>query len=237
MERNRQTPILRIASYNVRKARGLDQRRDPERIVAVIKSLGAQIVVLQEADRRLGERPAALSARLIEAETDFRVVPVACNAASLGWHGNAVLLHRSLTARSVSRIVLPGLEPRGAVRVEIEGGLTVVATHLGLLRHSRRRQLATIADALSDTPRSVIAGDFNEWRSDRGFEPLAARYAMLSPGRSFHAARPVAALDRLAHTRDLVVTRAGVDVSGLARRASDHLPIWADLAFQAEMRA
>ena len=52
--------ILRIASYNIRKARGLDQRRAPERIIEVINMLGADVIALQEADLRLGPRPAAL---------------------------------------------------------------------------------------------------------------------------------------------------------------------------------
>ena len=223
------TPALRIASYNIRKTRGLDQRRDPGRIVSVINSLDADVVALQEADRRLGERPAALSRELIEAETDFRVVPVAANDASLGWHGNAVLVRGEVEARSVVRVELPGLEPRGAVRVDLQNGLTVVATHLGLLRRSRRLQLETITDAIDDASHAVIAGDFNEWRMDRGLEALSDRFDVLAPGHSFHASRPVAALDRFAHSRKVGIYQAGVDQSRLARRASDHLPIWADL--------
>lgn len=230
MSQTKPTSPIRIASYNMRKARGLDQRRDPGRIIEVVNGLGAHVLALQEADRRLGERPAAITRQMIEQETDFRVVDAAPNAVSLGWHGNAVLLHKSLGVRSVAQVELPGLEPRGAVRVETTCGLTIVATHLGLLRSYRRRQLAAIATTLGDTPRAVIAGDFNEWRALRGLEPLAPRFDVLSPGRSFHAARPVAALDRVAHSRDLLVQDAGVDESPVARKASDHLPIWADIA-------
>lgn len=228
---NGQTSPLRIASYNVRKARGLDRRRDPGRVLEVINRLDADIVALQEADLRLGDRPAALSRRLIEDETDFDVVPVAENDVSIGWHGNAVLARRSISVRAVSRIDLPGLEPRGAVRVDVAGGLALVATHLGLTRSFRRRQLSVIAEVLSDTPRALIAGDFNEWRREFGLEPLEGLYTVLSPGRSFHAARPVAALDRFAYGDEITIDQAGVDESPLARRASDHLPIWADLTF------
>ena len=48
---------MRIVSYNIRKAVGLDRRRDPERILAILREVDADIVVLQEADRRLGRRP------------------------------------------------------------------------------------------------------------------------------------------------------------------------------------
>ena len=47
---------MRIVSYNIRKAVGLDRRRDPERILAILREVDADIVVLQEADRRLGRR-------------------------------------------------------------------------------------------------------------------------------------------------------------------------------------
>ena len=224
------TSTIRVASYNIRKARGLDQRRDPHRIVEVINGLGADVVALQEADLRLGDRPAAVSRQLLENETDFRLVPVAENDVSVGWHGNAVLLHKSLQPTSVERIELPGMEPRGAVRVDIDANLTLVATHLGLMRRHRRAQLAAITSSTKDVSRTVIAGDFNEWSADRGLEPLAGKYAVTSPGRSFHAARPVAALDRIANTRDLEVKDAGVDESRLAKRASDHLPVWVEMA-------
>ena len=178
----------------------------------------------------MGERPAALPRRLIEDETDFRVVPVSDNEVSVGWHGNAVLVPKSLKTAGAKRIELPGMEPRGAVRIDVEGGPVVVATHLGLIRRNRREQLATISAAVKDARSVVIVGDFNEWSPRRGLEPLAKRFAITSPGRSFHAARPVAALDRVAHTRDIEVRDAGVEETPLAKRASDHLPIWVDLS-------
>jgi len=61
---------LRVASYNIRKAKGLDRRRDPGRILKVLNGLDADIITLQEADLRLGARPSALCRDMIEAETD-----------------------------------------------------------------------------------------------------------------------------------------------------------------------
>ena len=46
---------LRLASYNIQKAVGLDFRRDPGRILEVINGLGADIVALQEVDKRPGQ--------------------------------------------------------------------------------------------------------------------------------------------------------------------------------------
>lgn len=226
---------LRLASYNIRKARGLDRRHDPLRILNVINLLAADIVVLQEADHRFGDRPSALPHRAIEEETDFEPLSVGAHDASLGWHGNAVLLRKGIAAAGVTRISLPGLEPRGAVAFSLatQNPVTVVATHLGLMRRHRTRQLETISEMLADTENAIILGDFNEWSPRRGFEPLGERFTVLSPGRSFHAARPVAALDRIAHTGEVTVQDAGVKENSLTQRASDHLPIWAEIALDA----
>jgi endonuclease/exonuclease/phosphatase family metal-dependent hydrolase len=62
---------IRVASYNIRKARGLDQMRRPERTLEVINQLNADIVVLQEADKRLGMRKPAIPRAMIDRETDF----------------------------------------------------------------------------------------------------------------------------------------------------------------------
>ena len=220
---------LRIASYNIRKAKGLDGRRDPGRIVDVLNALGADVVALQEADRRLGDRPTAIPRNLIAQATDFDVVPFARNDVSLGWHGNAVLVRKGVGFSNPVHIALPGVEPRGAVSVKIADGPVVVGVHLGLLRSSRRQQLERIVSRLTDQLQAVLIGDMNEWATRRGFEPLEGQFALHSPGRSFHAARPVAALDRVALGKGLELVDAGVDESTLAARASDHLPIWADV--------
>ncbi len=222
---------IRIASYNMRKARGLDQQRRPERTAQVINGLGADVVVLQEADKRLGPRHPALPRKMIETETDFRLVEVSANSISIGWHGNAILVRKELTVRDIHRLDLPGLEPRGAVRVtmDIGAGVSVVATHLGLLRRDRRAQLSVLNEATATDGQVVIAGDFNEWSAHKGFEPLQERFQTHSPGRSFHARRPMAALDRFALSHGIEMRDGGVEQNALARVASDHLPIWADI--------
>jgi endonuclease/exonuclease/phosphatase family metal-dependent hydrolase len=225
---------LRLASYNIRKAVGLDWRRDPGRTLRVIRSLGADVVALQEADKRLGLRPAAVSPEAIARETDLRPVPLGHSPVSLGWHGNAVLVRRSLEVLGVNCMELPGIEPRGCVIVRLAseaGEFTVVAVHLGLRRRCRKLQLLRILRALKrgSRERSVILGDFNEWSPDRGVEPLLPHFRVFSPGNSFHASQPVAPLDRFALGPGLDVVDAGVEAGPVARRASDHLPVWTEV--------
>ncbi|WP_172332280.1 endonuclease/exonuclease/phosphatase family protein [Mangrovicoccus sp. HB161399] len=221
---------MRIVSYNIRKAVGTDRRRAPGRILDILNRLEPDIVLLQEADKRLGARPSALPQGLIESATDFQVAPLAVNDVSIGWHGNAILVRKGLEIARTERIDLPALEPRGAVLAEVEG-VTLVGAHLALLRRWRRQQVRALADRLGrDGSASLIAGDFNEWSPEKGLEPLAESHEILAPGRSFHARRPVTALDRFAIGPGLRITAAGVDQSPLAKRGSDHLPIWAEIA-------
>lgn len=221
---------IRLASYNIRKCVGLDRCRKPERIIDVLNSLGADVIVLQEADRRLGDRPAALPARLIENETDFHNVHLSPDGPSIGWHGNAVLVRKGIEVTDIGLLDLPGTEPRGAVSVRLKSGPHLIATHLGLLRRDRRRQLdAILAEIGGNARNTAILGDFNEWSSSRGLEALASDFKMHSPGYSYHAARPVAALDRVALGSGLKLHDAGVRETRLTRIASDHLPIWADI--------
>lgn len=231
------TEGLRVASYNIRKCVGLDRRRDPDRVLGVVAAIEADVVALQEADRRLGDRPATLERDRIAEITGLVPVDVADNAVSLGWHGNALLLRPEIEIEALERLDLPGLEPRGALLVQARRGVRtfrVVATHLGLTRQYRRRQLRRIVQAAThanpEMP-TMIIGDFNEWRMDRGLEPLGKDFVIHAPGLSFHAARPVAALDRIAMNRAVELRDSGVLRTESSRLASDHLPIWVDVGF------
>jgi endonuclease/exonuclease/phosphatase family metal-dependent hydrolase len=225
---------IRVASYNIRKAIGTDRRRNPERVLAVLAEVDADIVVLQEADRRFGARTAALPPALLELHSDYRAAPLNVQSDSIGWHGNAILLRKSAELRQSDIIHLPCLEPRGAVLAEVAlNGFTLrlIGMHLDLSGLWRRRQAAAIVHAQAHLPEmpTVLAGDLNEWSAERGcLADFARHFRFAETGKSFHARRPVARLDRILHCGRLTPSAAGVHDSALARRASDHLPIWAD---------
>lgn len=227
---------LRIATYNIRKALGNDRRRDPERTLRVIEALDADIVVLQEADMRLGLRPPALPAALFEGR-GFRPVNFAHGRESLGWHGNAILVRDSIDIIRTAHIDLPGLEPRGAVMADLHfhgEDISVIGTHLGLMRASRRRQLAALATfaARSQVSARLVAGDFNEWAGLSHLIGLGPNFRVLPSPPTFHARKPMAALDRIAITDDFTLHDIRAVPTHEARHASDHLPLVADLTLK-----
>lgn len=221
---------FRLASYNIRKAVGLDWRRRPERILQVLDEIAPDVAVLQEADKRLGPRPAALPFSLIAQHGRFMPLDPGPGP-SLGWHGNAILLGPGFTGRVEGRLDLPGIEPRGALLARVEGppgAFLLVATHLGLDRASRRRQVAAILDAAPEGLPVIVAGDLNEPRPAL-LVAKGWRLRMVTPGPTFHAARPVVAFDHLLLGHGARSVAKGVHASPLARVASDHLPIWAEI--------
>ena len=222
-----------VATYNVHKCVGTDGRFDPERIVRVIAELDADVLALQEADRRTGLRQGLLDLERLARACGLDLVPVAVRPSSHGWHGNALFV-RGGTVGAVKRIALPQAEPRGAVMAEIAfpaGPVRVVAAHLGLLKRTRRQQTAALLQALerADPMPTLMMGDFNEWRPGRPDCPLAELEPFFGPTLahypSFPSRRPIFALDRILGWPQGTIEGITVHDTPLARVASDHLPL------------
>lgn len=212
----------------------MDLQRRPDRSLTVINALRAQVVVLQEADKRLPPRPAALPHDMVEAD-GWHILPFGQPGGSIGWHGNAMLVRPEIQVLETDHVDLPGLEPRGAIRADLLtplGPLRVIGTHLGLIRRYRVMQMSAISRLLHDLPPmpSVLAGDLNEWGSVAAMDH-AAHGLEFTPARpSYPAPRPVGRLDRFALSPHLRALATGTHLAQPARVASDHLPVWADLA-------
>ena len=232
---------LTFASYNIHKGVGLDRRRDPDRILAVLREIDADVIALQEADRRFGTREAVIARQALDEHSPWKaVIPTHVDRArstqSLGWHGNALLVRRDIEVTGVRPVPLPALEPRGALcaDLEVQGQrLRVVGMHLDLSGLRRRHQVrAVCAHVREGGPAPVVMmGDFNEWsRTGGALRAFDAGLRVLAPGRSFPARRPMAGLDRIVASAGWTVEDCGVHHSTLSAMASDHLPVWARLS-------
>lgn len=225
-----------IGSYNIHKAVGTDRRFDPHRIVQVIREIGADVIALQEADQRFGERAGLLDLALLKRECGLVPVPIGRPQRGHGWHGNVVLF-REGAVRAINHIVLPGVEPRGALVVDLDlpaGPLRIIAAHLGLLRVSRARQVEALlaAAAAQDGRPALLMGDLNEWRmgprsSLHGLAPLFGPLHAAIP--SFPSRFPVLALDRILGHPHSLIRSVRLHDTPLSRIASDHMPLKAEV--------
>ena len=95
----------------------------PARIAAVIAEMDADVVAIQEADKRFGRRHGLLDLKALEKQTGLSLIPTSEEANGHGWHGNALLLEkrqgaRHAPARSAGRRAArrAGRRPRSARR-------------------------------------------------------------------------------------------------------------------------
>lgn len=230
--------MFHVASYNIRRGLGTDLKRNLHRNLAVLREIDADVVAVQEADPVLGDLFEELSPSAIEAQSDYVPVTLGTTRGDISWHGNVVLVRRSAAVLDVHRIALPSFEEqRGAAVVDLAIGgqrLRIVAMHLGLLGSWRARQALAVLERMKafETPLpTVMLGDLNEWRpGGASLAHFSREHHVASPGRSFPSRLPLFALDKIVINPELHLVAAGVHDTALARKASDHLPVWARLA-------
>lgn len=230
--------MIVTASYNIHRCFGTDRKYLPERIVDVLRGLDADVIALQEVDMRL----------LVDDRHQLDYI-----AEELGMHrvaGPNIQDHRGVFGNAllsrfpVGRVRLLDLsvrrfEPRGAIFARLDVGrgleLLAVATHLGLNAAERRLQvrklLLTLQAEAGEAP-VVLMGDCNEWRPNHGaLRGLNRRFGQSMMPRTFPAGFPVLPLDRIWVAPAAGLRRAAVYATPLARVASDHLPLRAEMSW------
>jgi endonuclease/exonuclease/phosphatase family metal-dependent hydrolase len=230
------TPSFKVATYNIRKCIGTDRKRNPERVMAVLGELNADIIALQEADRRFGQRASAIPHHMFLEHGEYIPVPFGVRAEGIGWHGNALLVRRGIEILHAQILPLPTLEPRGAVVAELaleRLHVRVVGAHLDLSGLWRRRQIRALLmylDSAAEAMPTIIMGDFNQWSNRGALSEFAFHHhRLVATPPSFHSRKPVARLDRIIVSHDVAVKECGAHHSPLSKVASDHLPLWAML--------
>lgn len=230
---------LVVASWNIHKGVGADRRRDLFRTAEVMQEICPDVMALQEADRRFGDRAGLLDLEHVRAQCGLVAVLPDTPGPSHGWHGN-LLFVRDAAIDDIHPLSLPGFEPRGALLADLTvrgHALRVVGVHFGLLATSRRAQCHALLDRLSRMPPrpTLLMGDMNEWRTgpNASIAALDRWFHAPTPVRSFPARLPVLPLDRMLASRDAILSDLRAHDTALARRASDHLPITGRLTYAA----
>lgn len=246
----------RILTYNVHKFVGTDRKTAPGRTAEVIAACGADIVALQEVrlgrGKRNGSDMAEGVARQLGMELHFEPT-----IRLFGEEFGLAVLTR-LPVRRIKAASLPTLpnrraiEQRKALWVGIEVGdceLQLVNTHLSLL--SRRERLLQAEALLGDEWLAgrrcrnpvVVVGDLNAGSGSKAYGRLAqelrdvqleATLPRLQP--TFHTRLPVRRIDHIFVSPSIDVLHAEARRTPLARVASDHLPLVADLRLPGEVR-
>src|SRR5258708_1201276 len=187
---------FRVATYNIHKARGLDLRIVPERIVEVVLELNADILCLQEVMNVTAGQSNFDQAREIQ-----RALPgFSCAFGSNriyrgGAYGNLTLSRFPLLSARNHDLSRRRREPRGVFQTEIEVApgrlIHLFNVHLGTGHMERRFQAERLmnSEVLCQPglrgPRLVL-GDFNEWTRGLTTRLLRSQFQTFRPK---HAAR------------------------------------------------
>ena len=220
---------MRLATYNIHKARGLDGRVRWSRIAAVLLELHADAVALQEVlashleqlQRRLGGHWAFAPAR------DHAGEP----------YGNATWSRWPIQCQAVVPLTIPGHEPRIALRADIDAGgrrLHMFNLHLGMHRNERRQQAALLLHpnclhASDCAGVRVVLGDLNEATRGPVTQQLCHAFSTPRPRPVYPPLCPLLPLDQIHCDPSLRPIRLQLHRSRLALLASDHAPLLADL--------
>lgn len=224
---------IAIGSYNIHSCVGLDRRRSPSRIAAVLKELDCDIYALQEVDNEPGEGHDSRQLEYLSEAMDMAAVPGLRIVRHSGEYGNALLTRLPIVSVHRHDLSYWRFEPRGALDVELDVGgnhhTRVIATHLGLSRAERRSQWRQLLKAVATSPAeqpTVVLGDMNEWF--RGSATLRDAHRILGEPLAppaFPSFAPFLALTRIWVRPVAAIVSIGVHRTALSRRASDHLPL------------
>ncbi|WP_170984876.1 endonuclease/exonuclease/phosphatase family protein [Roseomonas sp. AR75] len=228
---------MRVATYNIHRGWGAAGWYNPRRILDVVADLGAEVIALQEAQHWLRPGADMLDARIL-ACLGLRPLAVTQRPEHLGWRGNVLLVTQyARVLRAPVGIRLGGMEPRGAIMAELDlghGPFRLLATHLSLGAERRREQARRLLQAMRDGVGSalptLLLGDLNE-RRDGGAALEVLRPVFGTPLRAptFPSFGPALSLDRIMGDRPGLIPAVRAHDTPLARRASDHLPLVAEV--------
>ena len=148
--------------------------------------------------------------------------------------GNAVLSRYPVIATRTLDLSFRSREPRGALDADINCNgypIRFIATHLGLSAAERREQVRLLLAAFDTREMPVIlTGDLNEWFLwGRPLRWLTSHFQRTQAPPTFPSRFPLLSLDRIwVRPRERLV-RVAVHRTPLARKASDHLPLVAQV--------
>ncbi|HEX3532102.1 MAG TPA: endonuclease/exonuclease/phosphatase family protein [Thermoanaerobaculia bacterium] len=239
---------LKVLTYNIHRAIGVDRRFKPERIIEILHHHSADLVLLQEVDEGAPRSRELDLAKELAAESGYPHFAVGHNVSlKKGRYGNATLSRFPiLRERNIDLSVDQSWIRRGCQHTTVllaEGKpLEVFNLHLGLSARERQKQIELLArsselSGLDGSMPTLVGGDFNDWRSllwpvftnGLGFQSATdSRTGRRRALATYPSFSPQGPLDRIYFRGTLRL--AGIHRCRLqvARLASDHLPVMAE---------
>lgn len=249
---------LRVVTYNIHRAIGVDRRFRPDRILEILRHHAGDVVLLQEVDEGAPRSRELDLGRGLASSLDYPHVAVGHNVTLRkgGRYGNVTLSRFPILRERNIDLTVGNRKRRGSQHTTLlplpDGPpLEVFNLHLGLSAWERAAQVELLvrssefADMALDGP-CLVGGDFNDWRSQLrsvftdglGFRCATdLRSGQQSPIATYPAFSPRGGLDRVYYRGGLQLAAAHRCRLYVSRVASDHLPVVVDFELTAAAEA
>jgi endonuclease/exonuclease/phosphatase family metal-dependent hydrolase len=238
--------VSKIMIYNMHHGRGLDGQPNLERIAALVKDTGPDIVGFNEVDRFFARRSGFTDqfgwfCRELGMHCAFGAAITRKKGSTVREYGNALFSRYPIVSHQNHGLRARGLrisEPRSLLEVEIDWSgrqtVKVFLTHLSVIPLLRRIQTDLIVQRVSAAEVPVILmGDFNMIPGSGSWNKLAAILSDTAQevhGTAMHtfpSVRPLTQKDYIFVSESTRVQ--SVQIIDRDRFASDHLPLLAAL--------
>jgi len=248
--------LIKVLSYNMHRAIGVDRLFRPERIAKVIRHHKADIVLLQEVDVGVPRsRKLDLAKEMAEA-AGYTHYATGLNVKLFkGKYGNATLSKFPILHSRNIDLTVGNRKARGCLHSTIEinnstdfiQSLEIFNLHLGLTSQERVRQVGLLIHSeefnslTPDTP-CLVGGDLNDWRTFLApiftdilnFECASNHSSGYhNPYLTYPSFSPTGGLDKIFYRGPMELIKRKRCWMGITRLASDHLPVFAEFELQA----
>lgn len=242
---------LRIMTYNIHRAIGVDRRFRPDRIVRIAEHHAPDVLLLQEVDDGVPRSRGRDLGRDLAEALGFPHYVVGHNVSlRKGRYGNATLSRFPILRERNIDLTIGSRKRRGCQHTTIEmekvrgypHRIDVFNLHLGLTAQERVRQIGKLVRSsefsdLDPQQASFVGGDFNDWRSL--LHPIFTEilrfgcvtqkdYVPNGALRTYPSFSPQGGLDRIYFRGPIRALNARTCRLNLSKVASDHLPVIAD---------
>lgn len=226
---------LKIASYNVRNAKGMDNVVDFDRVAKVINNMGAHAVAIQELDSATARSNGLVVLDELARRTNMFASYNASIAFDGGKYGNGILTKEKPLVQEA--IALPGREEQRSLLIVELKYFVLCCTHLSLNEEDRQASIKLIQKYTEKyTSKPVfLAGDLNASPNAIEIRDLSQNWILLtdSTQATFPSDGPTEVIDyiflksnsKLDHS---VITTKVVNES----MASDHRPLWVEISIE-----
>lgn len=246
-EVDKQAGDIRIMQYNIHFGVGTDNKYNIDRVVSVIKSTNADVIILNEVDKYYSERSlymymgeymaSKLNMNFVHTSSIVEPATVASGGRKREV-GNVILTKYKLDSIGTKFFSAGDQWPRiiSKSKITLDDGriLYVAVSHYGLNQPNRIVQANETLDFLKDIENEpmIFAGDLNAEPGTTEIGILDAKYQDAFKGnewaKTFSSTKPEKRIDFIWGSQKIQFRK---NAKTILSTASDHLPIVVDVSF------